>query len=777
MPHPLASRRSSLPRAIALVSLLLLAAAGCNSGTAPAEKTEPAAGSPAPAPTVADAPAEDAASTKADASSATPARESGAPQDAAPPAPPDFPATGTETGAGDAKPVIEPRDATPGADPLVPKGMARDTTEGWWRIVFTVQDQDYSAGFVKIGKAEGGKARVEEVRTNDIVNPAKATAASEATDKSVRIFFEYEDNKFDYVGELAESVIRGNLQFASPRQNRVRLVPVADSAVTDEALERQQLGQTYGVEPVLGALQAEDPVVALREVAKTWKTSPLLFDAYDNLFQQARQRKLDRATLEALAKEFEEIGRVWGERAEQAAKLNTAVDLMFTGYETDLAREKLEQVRKDAPQLAAAWEDLFKVAERVAAVAEASKQVDAGQVEQGLEALRRLRAESPIDPMATYHLAAAERDHGSKEEALKLFARLAALPQSEAELGFVTDEADYVAPRLAAAKLFEEQKGGRDGFEDFLGEVYRNEVTSFLTDQDRNRTATESGRTALVELFTGAMCPPCVAADVATEAVERSFPGSDVVVLRYHIHVPGPDPLANTDTEARSEYYGEAIAGTPTILIDGQVVPYNIGGGYSGSPEIYAQLAQSIAAASSKPQRAAIDLSASVEGETLRIAAKASGVENPTDTLRLRLVVAESHVGFAARNGIREHEMIVREMPGGASGIAPVNGELAFDQEIPLTELRDRLARYLDTFEASASEQSGRRFAFPVRPLDLRKLTVVAFLQDDATKEVLQAAVVPIEQEVELPPLAAKPAEEGKSGADDSADGPALGLQ
>jgi hypothetical protein len=703
--------------------------------------------------------------------------------DEAPPAPPDFPPTDAgDEGTDEPKPVIEPG-KRPGEDPLVPRGVVRATTEGWWRIVFSVQGEDYSAGFVKIGKADDGAYRVEEVRTNDIINPAKATPESTATDKTVRIFFTYEDNKFDYEGELADNVIRGNLQFERPRQNRVRLVPVAEADVTDKSLEEQGLGPTFGAEEILGAIQGEDAVEQLREVGKTWRTSPILFDAYDAMFQQARQQKLDRATLEALAAEFEAVGRAWGKRAEAAAKLNIAVDLMFNGYEVALAREKLAEVRKDAPELATAWEDLLKMVERTAAVAEASAQIDAGQVQEGLEALRRLHAEAPVDPLATYELAAAERKHGSKDEALKLFARLAALPQSETELGFVTEDADYVAPRLAAAELFEERNGSRDGFEAFLGQVYRSEVTSFLTDEDRNRTATESGRVTLVELFTGAMCPPCVAADVATEAVEHSFPGSDVAVLRYHLHIPGPDPLANTDTEARSNYYGEEIRGTPTILIDGRAVPYNIGGGYSSSPEIYGQLSQTITEASSQPQRATIDLSAAMEGDALRINAKASGIENPADSLRLRLVVAESEIDFTAGNGIRVHEMVAREMPGGASGVAAVNGEFTFEQEIPLVELRDRLVSYLDAFEEAASGQFGRRFAFGERPLALRKLTVVGFLQDDATKEILQAAVVPIEQEVELPPLAEKPKGEPKEEpmaaeeAGEAGDGPTLGVQ
>ena len=59
---------------------------------------------------------------------------------------------------------------------------------------------------------------------------------------------------------------------------------------------------------------------------------------------------------------------------------------------------------------------------------------------------------------------------------------------------------------------------------------------------------------ALVELFTGAQCPPCVAADIAFDAeAVKSYKAADVVLLQYHLHIPGPDPLTNADSEKRQQ--------------------------------------------------------------------------------------------------------------------------------------------------------------------------------------------------------------------------------
>ena len=77
------------------------------------------------------------------------------------------------------------------------------------------------------------------------------------------------------------------------------------------------------------------------------------------------------------------------------------------------------------------------------------------------------------------------------------------------------------------------------------------------------------GRVALVELFTGAQCPPCVAADLAFDALGQGFKPTEVVRLEYHLHIPGPDPLTCPDGLARQEAYGDAIEGTPTVFVNG----------------------------------------------------------------------------------------------------------------------------------------------------------------------------------------------------------------
>ena len=65
------------------------------------------------------------------------------------------------------------------------------------------------------------------------------------------------------------------------------------------------------------------------------------------------------------------------------------------------------------------------------------------------------------------------------------------------------------------------------------------------TQGSANQTGTAGTVPVLVELFTGAECPPCVAADLAFDALGKTYKPTDVVLLEYHLHIPGPDALTN----------------------------------------------------------------------------------------------------------------------------------------------------------------------------------------------------------------------------------------
>jgi hypothetical protein len=247
----------------------------------------------------------------------------------------------------------------------------------------------------------------------------------------------------------------------------------------------------------------------------------------------------------------------------------------------------------------------------------------------------------------------------------------------------------------------------------------------------------DSDRAVLVELFTGAQCPPCVAADLAFDALGKTYKPAEVVLLQYHVHIPGPDPLTNPDSEARLKYYGDEVEGTPTIIFSGK--PGAEGGGsYDDAPDKYRQFREVIGPLLEKPAGPKLKASAVQKGNKIDVNVDVSNLEQPADMLRLRLALVEDSVTYTGGNGLKVHHHVVRALPGGAQGIALKDKTAKQTVSVDLEELRGNLKKYLDEF--------GKETPFPnaQRPLDLKNLRLVAFVQNDKTREVLQAVQVDV---------------------------------
>lgn len=247
-------------------------------------------------------------------------------------------------------------------------------------------------------------------------------------------------------------------------------------------------------------------------------------------------------------------------------------------------------------------------------------------------------------------------------------------------------------------------------------------------------------RAVLVELFTGAQCPPCVAADLAFDATDKAYKPSDVVLLQYHLHIPGPDALTNRDSEARQEYYGPKIRGTPTVLFNGKVGAPG-GGGRDDAEDKFKEFQEVINPSLESPAKVNIQASAKKQGTRIAIQASAKNLDKPSDKVRLRLALVEDWARYKGRNGLTYHSRVVRALPGGPAGFALDKKDSDHTASVDLDELRTQLSKYLDDY-AKTEEP----FPDAQRPLSLRNLSVVAFVQNDETGEVLQAIEVPIKE-------------------------------
>jgi hypothetical protein len=132
-----------------------------------------------------------------------------------------------------------------------------------------------------------------------------------------------------------------------------------------------------------------------------------------------------------------------------------------------------------------------------------------------------------------------------------------------------------------------------------------------------------------------------------------------------------------------------------------------------------------------------IHLKAEPKEGAVAVTAEAEGSFSAGDPVRLRLVLAEEQVPLRGANGIREHEMVVRAMPGGTGGVELKDGKLRYDGKVDLKAIKRQLDDYLRAFEEA------QKTTFASKPLDLSRLHLVAFVQNDQTKEVYQAATIP----------------------------------
>lgn len=249
----------------------------------------------------------------------------------------------------------------------------------------------------------------------------------------------------------------------------------------------------------------------------------------------------------------------------------------------------------------------------------------------------------------------------------------------------------------------------------------------------------KSEKAAVVEVFTGAECPPCVGVDLAFDGLLKAYKPTEAILLQYHFHVPRPDPLTSPDGLDRAKYYDEDIEGAPTLFINGKVATQS-GGAATASEKFYKQFRGAIDDILEKPAGVKLVL-AVTKGEKGAFNAKAtvSELENPGEKVMLRFVLAEERIRYAGGNGLRYHHMVVRSMPGGTKGFALTKKAHEETVSIDPEAIKTAINKSLDDFAKRSP------FPRPDRPLALRNMKLVALVQNDATKEILQAVQVDLE--------------------------------
>lgn len=230
-------------------------------------------------------------------------------------------------------------------------------------------------------------------------------------------------------------------------------------------------------------------------------------------------------------------------------------------------------------------------------------------------------------------------------------------------------------------------------------------------------------RLVLFEEFTQASCGPCAGQNPAFNALLAAN-SSKVISIKYQTSWPGVDPMnaANpADAQARVTYY--SVSGVPWSAMDG-VAP--TGSSYSGAP------ANATASAINTRYAVAPGLAVSTThtlNSTYDSIQIAVNVTNSTSSafssgasgsLKLHTVIIEREINYPTApgsNGEKDFYNVMRKMLPSASGTS-------------LT----------DSWAIGASQTFVFNVALPTYIANLGEIAIVAFVQDNNNKDVINAA-------------------------------------
>jgi tetratricopeptide (TPR) repeat protein len=254
-----------------------------------------------------------------------------------------------------------------------------------------------------------------------------------------------------------------------------------------------------------------------------------------------------------------------------------------------------------------------------------------------------------------------------------------------------------------------------------------------------------SGKAILAELFTGAECGPCVAADMAFDALGEYFPRTDLLMLEYHVHIPGPDPLTTDDSWSRYQMY--RAGGTPTAVIDGR--EKIVGGGprfiAHNRFNLYRYAIQKYVG-EAPGMSLAIDVARLHESITVTARVGKGGAGGNASGCVLHVALVQRSVDYTGANGISRHAMVVRKLFGGPGGTSLTNpaADQTLRTSLDLAEVDAGIRDLLRDPKGRSSWPGPKRLFNGWRPhpesVDRTNLTVVAWIQDPATNAVLQSA-------------------------------------
>jgi hypothetical protein len=227
----------------------------------------------------------------------------------------------------------------------------------------------------------------------------------------------------------------------------------------------------------------------------------------------------------------------------------------------------------------------------------------------------------------------------------------------------------------------------------------------------------QSTRLILAEEFTQASSPPDAAQNPAFNALLNANP-TKVCAIKYHTSWPGVDPM-NATTQAivnsRVTYY--SINSVPYALMDGTA---QTGASYTGAPANWSQTKINNRDAVTSPYTLTLNHTVDLVNDSIHITGNIACTQAVTGTLVLHVVLVERQIEFCIAPGTNGETIFTGVMQSMIpnSGGTSLTGSWNIGQQQPFS-FDVKIPNYI---------------------YSKAELAVVAFVQNNATKEVLQSA-------------------------------------
>jgi hypothetical protein len=228
-------------------------------------------------------------------------------------------------------------------------------------------------------------------------------------------------------------------------------------------------------------------------------------------------------------------------------------------------------------------------------------------------------------------------------------------------------------------------------------------------------------RRALMEQFTSSTCPPCAGLEntwgpVLTTA-NTNQTGSNIAAIKYHLNFPSPgnDPSYNPDANTRRTYYG--VNGIPSRFMDGS--------------SFNTSTAAFLNNAAARPAYMDVNVSYTASGNNITVNVTVTPYANFTGNHRLFIAITEDQYTYTAGTTSQSlFKYVMRKMLPNANGITLTN----LTAGVPQTFSESY------TFGTGAPAPGNYNLW-----TNLDNCTVVAFVQNTSSTDVVQANFAPIQ--------------------------------